>query len=290
MRKFNLYIDGVQYKLNGEDGIWFTNPEGLGMDLSPPTVNLRNGFFNKTDIDNIPQHTINGELVFKPRLIGTPAVWLSAADVYKGFAWSLNANASLEFGYTPDTSAAPTEYRTRVSLDYITKGDGNGRWIYCPVGFTVLSPWYTTETINLPLYTDEDNTNLYVADYTVVANAGAAFILTATGGGTPLAVSVGEKNTGNLYGMFNLEPAQQISNTGTFVFSNIPADSYATYTYTSGGNTYEFDLVNRAALNDVDMFGRMQPGKTNQILVLYTQGITKPTSISATIYNFYWSV
>lgn len=290
MRKFNLYIDGVQYKLNGEDGIWFTNPEGLGMDLSPSTVNLRNGFFNKTDIDNIPQHTINGEFVFKPMLIGTPAVWLSAADVYKGFVWSLNTNTSLELGYTPDTSFASTEYRIRVSLDYISKGDGNGRWIYCPVGFTVLSPWYKVETINLPLYADEDDTNLYVAEYNVVSNAGAAFVLTATGGGTPLTVSVIEKGSGDVFGMFILEPAQQISANGTFVFSNIPADSYATYTYTYSGNTHEFDLVNRAGLNDYDMFGRMQPGKTNQILILYTQGITKPTSISATIYNFYWSV
>lgn len=290
MRKFNLYIDGVQYKLNGEDGIWFTNPEGLGMDFPPSTVNLRNGFFNKTDIDNIPQHTINGEFVFKPMLIGTPAVWLSAADVYKFFVWSLNTNTSLELGYTPDTSAAPTEYRVRVSLDYISKGDGNGRWIYCPVGFTVLSPWYTTTTIDLPLHTDGDDTNLYLADYTVVANAGAAFVLTATGGGTPLTVSVGEKNTDNLFGAFILEISQQISAEGTFVFSNLPNDSYATYTYTYSGNTHEFDLVNRAALSDTDMFGRMQPGKTNQILVLYTQGITKPTSISATVYNFYWSV
>lgn len=290
MRQFNLYIDGVKHKLNGEDGVWFTNPEGLGMDLTPATVNLRNGFFNKTAIDNIPQHTINGEFVFTPRVIN--GTRLPADDVYFDFCSKLTTTASYEFGYTPDTALASVEYRVRVTIDYVSKGDGSGDWIYCPVGFTVLTPWYTTKTVNLPLTLKEGDTNIYFADVPVVSNAGAAFVLTATGGGTPLSVSIGEKDTDNVLGMFVLEPNSQISNIGTFEYSNLPDNSYAKYTYTNAisGDTVEIDLINKASLNDADMFGRMKPNAINRILVLYTEGITKPTSISATIYNFYWSV
>lgn len=290
MRKFSLYINGTKYNLNGEGGVWFTDPEGLGADFSPAVVNLRNGFFNRAAIDNIPQHTINGTLVFKPMPSPTPGTWFSAYDTYTAFCSMLTTSAVYEFGYTPDTILAPAEYRVRVAFDFISKGDGNGNWIYCPVGFTVLSPWYKTTTVALPLAVDEDDVNVFVADYNVVASAGAAFVLTAESAGTPSAISVVNADTDELYGIFSLANGEELNAGGVLEFSNLPDNCYAKYTYDAAGVTHVVDLVNKANLSDADMFGRMAPNVKNRIIVLYTAGVSKPTSVSATIYNYWWSV
>ena len=36
---------GQRFGLNGERGVWFTAPEGLGYELAPPSGDLGRGFF-----------------------------------------------------------------------------------------------------------------------------------------------------------------------------------------------------------------------------------------------------
>ena len=65
MRKF--YIEnglGSRQSLNGEKGIFLSNPTGLGVNLSPSFADLHKGFFRPISGDSEPQSTIAGDLVF----------------------------------------------------------------------------------------------------------------------------------------------------------------------------------------------------------------------------------
>ena len=65
MRKFYLENSiGERKPLNGETGIYFQNPAGLGMVLNPSFADNKRGFFVKTSGDIEPQGEIVGDLVF----------------------------------------------------------------------------------------------------------------------------------------------------------------------------------------------------------------------------------
>lgn len=64
MREFSLVNElGERYPLNGEDGTYFFNPEGLGVSFDNETSRIANGFFKVTNRNEAPE-SISGTLIF----------------------------------------------------------------------------------------------------------------------------------------------------------------------------------------------------------------------------------
>lgn len=279
MRKFSIYLDGTEYTLNGEAGIWFTNPEGLGVTFNFPMLDLRNGFFRTAVEDVIPQVPITGTLTFMRTLV-TPE---DNYGIFKGLLLAANV---VEFAYTPDTTLTPVQYRIRVALDYLTKSEKNGNWLSCPVSFSPLTPWYRITTAVVPLAVTLDDANVFKCEYTPYGDLGAAFVLEANGG-TPQSVFAFNEAQTEVYGSFSIAASDVINTNGNYVLSTRYEDCYATHT--AGGTTV--DLVNIAMVNNAnEIFPRLRPRKKGIILVGYASDTSKPTSIQATFYNYYRSV
>lgn len=65
MRKFYIENEiGSRLPLNGEEGIFLSNPAGLGMTMPSDFADIHNGFFREISKDSEPQSTVTGDLVF----------------------------------------------------------------------------------------------------------------------------------------------------------------------------------------------------------------------------------
>lgn len=134
MRCFFLEDEtGLRYDLNGRNGnrLFFHNPTGLGLTMSPSYVDLQNGFFRDVAPEAEEQGSIVGDLVF----LGPGAY----AD-YRSFTNWITGAESLFLVYLP---YGDTEYYRRVKVNYLTKTELTaGRWLKVPVSFGCLTPWY----------------------------------------------------------------------------------------------------------------------------------------------------
>lgn len=66
MREFSLINERNQeYPLNGENGVYFFNPEGLGYEMDTETASTGNGFFKLTTKKEA-QSAISGSMIFMP--------------------------------------------------------------------------------------------------------------------------------------------------------------------------------------------------------------------------------
>lgn len=66
MRKFSLINERNQeYPLNGENGVYFFNPEGLGYAMNTETASTGNGFFKLTTKKE-SQSAVSGTMIFMP--------------------------------------------------------------------------------------------------------------------------------------------------------------------------------------------------------------------------------
>ena len=93
MRKFYLENEiGSRLPLNGEEGIFLSNPAGLGMTMPSDFADIHNGFFREVSKDSEPQSTVTGDLVF----IGENAY----AD-YRSFVDWCSGSESLHLIYKP---------------------------------------------------------------------------------------------------------------------------------------------------------------------------------------------
>lgn len=64
MREFSLVNElGERYPLNGENGTYFFNPEGLGVSFDNENSRIANGFFKLTNRNEAPE-SISGTLIF----------------------------------------------------------------------------------------------------------------------------------------------------------------------------------------------------------------------------------
>ena len=65
MRKFYIENEiGSRLPLNGEQGIFLSNPAGLGLTLPANYADIHKGFFRDISGESEPQITITGDLVF----------------------------------------------------------------------------------------------------------------------------------------------------------------------------------------------------------------------------------
>ena len=284
MRKFSIYLDGIEQKLNGENGIWFTNPEGLGATLNPAMVNLRNGFFRTAAEDIIPQVPIVGTLTFKPTTLGLIA--LTPYDYYRVFEHSLVTAQTIEIGYTPTTNAAPTEYRIRVALNYITKTEMRGNWLSCPVSFSPLTPWYleTPVSINFePAYGGP----IVVAKINARASDVPAAIkvdITASNAVGNVYLRLDTHGTTDYKQLVALEGVILPSGGGSISYSSSYGDSHIT---ADDGNTIT-DLVNILNVAS-DPWIRIPTGNEYDLSIIGT-GLTLSDTYTLKVYSYYRSV
>lgn len=281
MRNFSLYINGSELKLNGETGVWFTEPEGLGVTINPSMVNLRNGFFKAAAKDLIPQVPIVGTLTFEPSMLGV--LPLSAYENYHLFQSSVVRANTLELGYTPFDN---TEYRIQVELNYLTKSELTGNWLKVPVSFAPLSPWFIAENITVPISASQDDVDTYVAEYTPKGDIPAAFEIVGDGG-TPLLIGAEDYATGDVYGIFSIPASELINPSGSFEFSTKYNNSYARFT--GSGETTDLVKVVQIPNTGVPLFPRLPPYTKSRILLLYAAGTSKPTSINMKVFNYFRS-
>lgn len=282
MRKFSLYIDGAEYKLNDEEGILFTSPTGLGAQLPDTSVNLNNGFFRAIGKEELPQMALVGTLIFRDAVLGE--IPLTAYQMYHYFVGTLMRAEKIEFAYTP---YGDTEYRKEVSLSYVTKTELEVNRLSCPVSFKSLTPWYTVDEQTVTLQVSQDEVNVYTAEIRPTGDMDAAIVLTANGG-TPQVITAFTVDDDNVLGMLALDPAKEVIYDGSLEFSSKYEDSHAIFTHS--GQTV--DMVNAALLNSggEKMFFRLPPYKKSLLTVLYSATASKPTSITAKIYSYFGSV
>lgn len=134
MRKFYLLLDGTRYPLNGENSIRFVTPGGLGATMADQYAESNDGFFRRVDRRG-KQESITGDLVFSGG---------SAYGKYKTFADALFKADKVKLVYDPNG----TEYMADVSVNFLTKTESVANvYMIVPTSFTLLSPWYTDETL-----------------------------------------------------------------------------------------------------------------------------------------------
>ena len=114
MRKFYLENElGERKPLNGEDGIFLTDPAGLGVSYGNSYADLGAGFFRRVE-EKQPQGVIPCSLTFMR----------GAYEKYKDFAdWALRAE-TIYLVYKPLNVA----YYRRVELSYLTRDEQAELW------------------------------------------------------------------------------------------------------------------------------------------------------------------
>lgn len=133
MRKFAIILDGTRLDLNGENGLFFVNPKGLGTENANQIANVNdNGFFLNTH-SAVKGGTITGDLLITTGYSG-----------YASFVDALMTSKSITLRYNPNG----TEYICEVALNFITKTELGVRGaIVVPLSFVKLSPWFRAENI-----------------------------------------------------------------------------------------------------------------------------------------------
>ena len=182
MRKF--YIEnslGSRQSLNGEKGIFLSNPTGLGVNLSPSFADIHKGFFRPISGDSEPQSTIAGDLVF----IGDNAY----AD-YRAFVDWCAVSDDLFLIYKPYGN---TEFYRKVRINYLTKTElTDTRWLSVPMSLACLTPWYRATPSKMTMSTEEGNVMQYPFSYASdliysSSNAGSMAVDLGTAGHIPAA-------------------------------------------------------------------------------------------------------
>lgn len=152
MRKFYIENElGERRSLNGEDGVFLSDPAGLGVSYGSSYAELGDGFFRRIE-EKQPQGTIPCSLTFMR----------GAYQKYKDFAdWCIRAK-SLFLVYKPFSA----EYFRRVELSYLTKTEiTSGTWMEVPTAFVCLTPWYLPSPLTLN-FEDEGGGTVMQYEYT----------------------------------------------------------------------------------------------------------------------------
>ena len=148
MRKFFIENEtGSRYALNGEQGMWFTNPQGLGVTFSSKSAGLSNGFF-KPIYHDTKQNSVTGNITFLRDVYSE----------YSAFATWLMTAEKLYLIYAPED----VEFYCLVEVNFITKSEINrGRWLQTPVSFNMLTPWYKPTPVQFNATPEPDNLMVY---------------------------------------------------------------------------------------------------------------------------------
>lgn len=250
VRKFYLLNEaGDRFGLNGERGVYFSAPEGLGYVLTPTFADLKYGFFQANNADAEPQETINGTLVF---------VAPNAYANYQTFVDWANAATALRLVYAP---TGDTEVYKQISVNYVQKSElTKVRWLECPCSFFGLSPWYRPEATSLDMATfASGNIKRYTYTYTPSLRYGSDSAAQLSGivypaGHVPAALnfyfygavdspvlSLVGNITGKVYGRASVDAAT--GPTDTLEYSSMYRDSFIRVRHADGSTEDLLDVV-----------------------------------------------
>lgn len=151
MRKFYLQnAAGERFGLNKENGVFFSDPSGLGFEQAVTWGDLGRGFFTALDEPEEradPQTPVTGKLTFLP----------PAYANYRSFSDWIHAAGNLVLIYQP---YGTDEFEKPVEVGYLQKGELNKvRWLQCPVAFEPSSPWRRPTPTEMEMQSSETGTN-----------------------------------------------------------------------------------------------------------------------------------
>lgn len=243
MRRFFIENGlGVRRALNGESGIFLSNPTGLGLSLSPTFADLHKGFFRAVSGESEPQTTVVCDLVF----IGT-----NAYEDYREFVDWCSASEELFLVYLP---YGTTEFYRGIKINYFTKTElTDTRWLTVPASLACITPWYRAAPSRMSMSSEQGNVLRYAFQYTEdltysSSNAGsmaadisaaghipAAFVFTYTGPIINPKLILQGTDSGKVYGTCAMTLT---TNSGdTLEVSTKYGNSYVTVTDSSGNVT-----------------------------------------------------
>lgn len=134
IRKFYLSsASGELFALNGERGVWYTEPEGYGFELETEYLSLGDGFYAPLldEDETEPQAQV--------AKVGTLTFDRPAYQNYRIFVDWVFAAGSLELVYVPFGEEAA---RAHVAIRSLQKGElDKVRLLHTPVELVPLSPW-----------------------------------------------------------------------------------------------------------------------------------------------------
>ena len=288
MRKFYLENSiGERKPLNGEIGIYFQNPAGLGMVLNPSFADNKRGFFVKVSGDIEPQGEIVGDLVFFRN--GDPY------ENYRDFINWISQGYDLHFVYKPYGTA---EFYRTVDVNRITKTEKQSlNTLSSPVSFACLTPWFsltpsaTAISPALSAYKRYPYTYPYVypaarqnsaVQVSAIGHLPAAYTLQYTGlliNPTIKLMGVGSRIT---YGECDISAT--VESTDTLFYSCGYRDAQVYKTAADGSIT---DLIGSVDIAK-EVFGRIPLSEPCEIVLTSSAAITNTAAIK--VYNYYRSV
>lgn len=288
MRKFYIENElGDRRDLNGKDGIFLSDPAGLGVSYGSSYADLGAGFFRRVE-EKQPQGVIPCSLTFMR----------GAYEKYKNFAdWCIRASA-LFLIYKPFSA----EYFRRVELSYLTKTEITaGTWMEVPTAFVCLTPWYLPSPLELN-FEDEGGTVMqyeYTYDDALVygaSGAGAYAVQVTAEGHDPAGLRIEYRGqisepvltltgiaSGKLYG--KLAISAEFAADDVLEVSTEREDSYARKIAADGSVT---DLIDK-----VDISAEAEPFFTVPIgepCILRISAASMSGKISAKAYFYYRTV
>lgn len=282
MRRFFIENEtGSRYALNGETGIWFTEPQGLGVTKDNLFGTVGSGFFTPVYSD-IMRDAVTGNITF-------------IRDVYEKYnefiTWLLRAQ-ELYFIYQPRETA----YRSRVLLSWVSKSEINrGRWLQTPVSFTRVTPWYNPVPVSVEIVPESADAMRYpwrygeavyaassagnmAARVTADGHIPASFDLTYSGEMQNPVIQVTGQSTGTIYGRIAI--SKTLGSGDTLEVSTRYLDSYVR-------SALEGDLLQYV---DVSFDPYPHIPITEAVTIAISANNELHTPVPLTIYNYYQSV
>ena len=252
MRKFYFSnASGERWPLQGEKGVYLSEPSGLGVQLSPSYADLQHGFFIPIDAGVEPQGAPRATLVFTRPVYPT----------YRQLVNWLAAAGTLELIYCP---YGAEEFHRRVDVQALTKSELNKNgFLSCELSLLTLSPWFKAAATRFDLESQETDESMrydidyidnliYGDDFTsalsgTISPEGhipAALSVTFYGGAVSPVISLAGDLTGKLYGACRIDDT--IAAGETLLFSSADDDSFVRKLTAQG---VVVDLLDKIDLN-----------------------------------------
>lgn len=282
MRKFFIENEtGSRYALNGEQRIWFTEPQGLGVTLDNSYGRVGKGFFLPVYSD-VAQGGVTGNITF-------------LKDVYSAYSafvdWLLRAQ-ELYLIYQP----GDIEYRARVMLGWLSKSEINrGRWMTVPASFSRVTPWYNPVPVSFEIVPVSADAMRYPWRYNIAVYAASA-------AGNMAAVVTAD---GHIPASFDLTYTGQIQNPVILMTGQSSGTTYgriAINTNLASGDTLEVSTryldsyirsrLQGSLLQYVDVTYDPYPHipTTEPVIIALTSNNALTNPVTLTINNYYQSV
>lgn len=248
MRRFFIENEiGERIDLNAKNGIFLSNPTGLGINDSSEYADIGEGFYKRIEKKQ-PQGSIPCSLTFMKE----------AYKKYQEFVNWCEKCTELFLIYRP----LEKDYYRKVDIQNLSKSEITlGTWMEVPSAFRCLTPWYLPAPLNLnftsqaksvmrypfryskSLVYGSSGAGAYAADIEPLGHVPAALKIEYEGETVDPVISLKGKITGKIYGETRI--TGQFTESEKLIVSTAYLDSYVKKIDVDG---FETDL-----LNDLDI-------------------------------------